>query len=86
VERPKSVHKLIARLRRLDAIFDVKCGLHQVQGKDYEEAELLRLIKCLDNQDLWYELFQAGTNDEPLWLAEALKSRARFSGAILQTV
>ena len=35
-----------------------------------------------DNQDLWYELFQAGLNGEPLWWSEIVKSKARFNYAM----
>ena len=36
----------------------------------------------LDNQDLWYGLFQEDVSDAPTWWAEVLKSRARFNRAI----
>jgi hypothetical protein len=45
-------------------------------------AELLKLMAYLDNHDLWYELFQAGADDEPAWWAEVLKNRARFNRAV----
>jgi hypothetical protein len=40
----------------------------------------------LGNQDLWYELFQAGAdadaNAEPSWWSEMIKSKARFNYAM----
>lgn len=45
-------------------------------------AERLKLMAYLNNQDLWYELFQAGADDEPAWWAKVLKSRARFNRAV----
>ena len=38
----------------------------------------------LDNQDLWYELFQTRTGDVPGWWSELLESRARFTRAVLK--
>ena len=66
--------------RTLYSTWDV--SLNQVSGQDAKAAELLRLMAYLDNQDLWYELFQAGVRDEPLWWAEVMKSRARFNRAM----
>lgn len=54
----------------------------QVQAQDPAAAELLRLIAYLDNQDLWYELFQAGAEGQPLWWSEVVKSKARFNYAM----
>lgn len=45
-------------------------------------AELSRLMAYLDNQDLWYELFQAGVGDAPSWVVEVLTSLARFTRAM----
>jgi tetratricopeptide (TPR) repeat protein len=53
----------------------------QIQRRDPSAAELLRLMAYLGNQDLWYELFQAGADAEPWWL-EIVKSKARFNYAI----
>ena len=36
----------------------------------------------LDNQDLWYELFDKDVSDAPAWLTEVLKSRTRFNQAM----
>jgi len=36
----------------------------------------------LGNQDLWYELFQAGTDAEPVWWSEITKNKARFDYAM----
>ena len=57
-------------------------SFQQVQHQDPEAAELLKLMAYLDNQDLWYELFQAGASDIPAWWDELLSSRARFNRAI----
>jgi len=54
----------------------------QIQRQDPSAAELLRLIAYLGNQDLWYELFQAGADTEPSWWLEIIKSKARFNYAI----
>ena len=35
----------------------------QIQAQNPAAAEMLRLMAYLDNQDLWYELFQAGAGD-----------------------
>lgn len=45
-------------------------------------AELSRLMAYLDNQDLWYGLFQAGGGDAPSWWVEVLTSLARFTRAM----
>jgi hypothetical protein len=57
-------------------------SIQQVRNKDPAVAELLKLMAYLDNQDLWYELLQAGAGDAPAWWADVLSSRARFYGAI----
>src|SRR5271163_3681655 len=63
-------------------------SLQQVRSQDPEAAELLRLMAFLDNQDLWYELFQAGADfqagaeDRALWWLEVVKSKARFNRAM----
>ena len=54
----------------------------QIQRQDPSAAELLRLMAYLGNQDLWYELFQAGADTEPSWWLEITKSKARFNRAI----
>src|SRR3984885_4493468 len=54
----------------------------QIQRRDPSAAELLRLMAYLGNQDLWYELFQAGADAEPSWWLEMVKSKARFNYAI----
>ena len=54
----------------------------QLQRRDPSAAELLRLMAYLGNQDLWYELFQAGADAEPPWWLEIVKSKARFNYAI----
>jgi tetratricopeptide (TPR) repeat protein len=54
----------------------------QIKDRDPSAAELLRLMAYLGNQDLWYELFQAGLNSEPSWRSEVIKSKARFNYAM----
>ena len=54
----------------------------QIRDRDPLAAELLRLMAYLSNQDLWYELFQAGLDNEPSWWSEVMKSRARFNYAM----
>ena len=36
----------------------------------------------LDNEDLWYELFQAGAKNQPLWWSEVVENRVRFDRAM----
>jgi hypothetical protein len=55
---------------------------HQIQRQDPSAAELLRLMAYLGNQDLWYELFQAGADSEPSWWSEVVESKARFNYAM----
>ena len=45
-------------------------------------AELLKLMAYLDNQDIWYGLFQQKLYDAPAWWIEIMKSRIRFNQAI----
>jgi tetratricopeptide (TPR) repeat protein len=54
----------------------------QIQRRDPSAAELLRLTAYLGNQDLWYELFRAGADTEPLWWSEVVNSKARFNYAM----
>jgi hypothetical protein len=51
-------------------------SIQQVRNKDPAAADLLKLMAYLDNQDLWYELLQAGAGDAPSWWADMLSSRA----------
>ncbi len=55
----------------------------RVQAQDSAAAELLRLMAYFDNEDLWYELFQAGQGDQPEWWAEVARSKLRFNDAIM---
>ena len=57
-------------------------SFQQVQKQDAAAAELLKLMAYLDNQDLWYGLFDGNISDAPAWWIELLKSRARFNRAI----
>ncbi|KAL8765088.1 MAG: hypothetical protein Q9194_006681 [Teloschistes cf. exilis] len=57
-------------------------SFQQVRGQDPVAAELLKLIAYLDNQDLWYGLFQRELDDAPEWWVEMTKSRVRFNQAI----
>ena len=57
-------------------------SFQQVQSQDPVAAELLKLMAYLDNQDLWYGLFQQELHDAPAWWIEMTKSRVRFSQAI----
>ena len=66
--------------RRLYSTWNI--SYEQIQRQDPSAAELLRLIAYLDNQDLWYELFRAGADTEPLWWSEVVKSKARFHYAM----
>jgi len=54
----------------------------QIQAHDAAAAELLRLMAYFDNQDLWYELFQAGNKHLPWWWAEVVESNVRFNHVI----
>ncbi|KAL2037794.1 hypothetical protein N7G274_009519 [Stereocaulon virgatum] len=55
-----------------------------VKNQDPAAAELLKLMAYLDNQDLWYELFNKDkdVSNAPEWWIELQKSRARFNRAI----
>ncbi|KAL9035486.1 MAG: hypothetical protein Q9214_006559, partial [Letrouitia sp. 1 TL-2023] len=57
-------------------------SFQQVRSQDPVAAELLKLMAYLDNQDLWYGLFQQELNDAPAWWVEMTKSRVRFNQAI----
>ncbi|KAL8993511.1 MAG: hypothetical protein Q9188_007312 [Gyalolechia gomerana] len=57
-------------------------SFQQVRSQDPVAAELLKLVAYLDNQDLWYGLFQQELNDAPAWWVEMTKSRVRFNQAI----
>ena len=48
----------------------------QVRDQDQAAAELLKLMAYLDNQDLWYELFDKDISNAPKWWIELRKSRA----------
>jgi tetratricopeptide (TPR) repeat protein len=54
-------------------------SLQQVRSQDPEAAELLRLMAYLDNQDVWYELFQAGVKDLSLWWSDVVENEMRFN-------
>jgi tetratricopeptide (TPR) repeat protein len=54
-------------------------SLQQVRSQDPEATELLRLMAYLDNQDVWYELFQAGLEDRDLWWSGVVKNKMRFN-------
>jgi hypothetical protein len=55
-------------------------SLQQVRSQDPEATELLRLMAYLDNQDVWYELFQAGLEDRDLWWSGVVKNKMRLIG------
>ncbi len=57
-------------------------SFQQVRDQDQAAAELLKLMAYLDNQDLWYELFDKDISNAPKWWIELRKSRARFNRAI----
>jgi tetratricopeptide (TPR) repeat protein len=57
-------------------------SLQQVRSQDPEATELLRLMAYLDNQDVWYELFQAGVEDLGLWWSDVVKNKIRFDRAM----
>lgn len=40
-------------------------SFQEVQDQDYTAAELLKLIVYLDNQDLWYKLFNKDVSNAP---------------------
>jgi tetratricopeptide (TPR) repeat protein len=54
----------------------------QIQAQDAMAAELLRLMAYFNNQDLWYELFQAGAEDQPPWWSEVMENKGRFNQAM----
>ena len=57
-------------------------SFQQVRDQEYVAAELLKLMAYLDNQDLWYELFNKDISNAPEWWIELQKSRVRFNRAI----
>ena len=57
-------------------------SFQQILKQDRVAAELLKLMAYLDNQDLWYELFDKGVNNAPEWWTELQQSRVRFNRAI----
>ena len=57
-------------------------SLKQVEVHDPEAANLLQLMAYLSNHDLWYELFQKGSEFGPPWLSTVVKSKARFNKAM----
>ena len=57
-------------------------SFEQIREQDPAAAELLRLMAYMDNQDMWYDLFQRGVGDEPAWWVDVLKNRVRFNKAI----
>src|SRR5271156_3958817 len=57
-------------------------SLQQVRSQDPEATELLRLMAYLDNQDVWYELVQAGVEDLGLWWSDVVKNKIRFDRAM----
>jgi tetratricopeptide (TPR) repeat protein len=57
-------------------------SLTQIRNQDPAAVELLRLMAYLDNQDLWYELFQNGAKGQPLWWSEVVENRVRFDRAM----
>ncbi|KAL4744045.1 P-loop containing nucleoside triphosphate hydrolase protein [Aspergillus similis] len=52
----------------------------EIQKHDAIAAELLLLLACFDNQDIWFELIQCGLNcsNPPPWLELALSSKLAF--------
>ena len=57
-------------------------SFQQVRDQDHAAAELLKLMAYLNNQDLWYELFNEDVSNAPEWWIELRKSQARFNRAI----
>jgi tetratricopeptide (TPR) repeat protein len=57
-------------------------SFHQVRDQNPAAAEILKLMAYLDNQDIWYNLFQCGASDAPAWWVDVLRSRVRFNRAI----
>lgn len=56
-------------------------SFEQIQDHEPVAAKLQKLMAYLDNQDLWYELFEAGAGDTPAWWSflqrNVVKSRER---------
>ncbi|KAL2808184.1 hypothetical protein BJX63DRAFT_424818 [Aspergillus granulosus] len=52
----------------------------EVQKRDPTAAQLLLLLACFNNQDIWYELIQCGLNysNPPLWFKMAASSKLAF--------
>ncbi|KAL2811480.1 hypothetical protein BJX63DRAFT_433329 [Aspergillus granulosus] len=52
----------------------------EIQKRDPIAAELLLLLACFDNQDIWYELVQCGLNcsNPPPWFQIAVSSKLVF--------
>ena len=57
-------------------------SFQQVRDHDPAAAEFLKLLTYLDNQDLWYGLFDKDVSNAPAWLIDVLKSQVRFNRAM----
>ncbi|KAK1636654.1 hypothetical protein BDP81DRAFT_449649 [Colletotrichum phormii] len=57
-------------------------SFRHIQLQNQHAAELLRLWAYFDNQDLWYEILQAGTAEELLWLHKTTENKLDFDAAM----
>ncbi|KAL2824406.1 P-loop containing nucleoside triphosphate hydrolase protein [Aspergillus cavernicola] len=67
-----------------DLIRTFRLSYSEVKRKSYPAAQLLLLLSCFDNRDVWYDLICNGINkvSRPTWLAEITTSEARFRRTI----
>lgn len=56
-------------------------SFEQIRDQDPAAAEVLKLMAYLNNQDLWYGLFQGGVDDAPAWWVDVLKDPCDSSPA-----
>jgi hypothetical protein len=53
-----------------------------VHAQDVEAARLLQLLAYFDNQDVWYEHLNKGTDGGPLWFGRKIAKKPRFTKAM----
>ncbi|KIX02501.1 uncharacterized protein Z518_08442 [Rhinocladiella mackenziei CBS 650.93] len=57
-------------------------SLDQVRRQDRDASELLTFLAYLGNRDIWYELIQAGANDDVPWMRRVTKTKIHFQRAM----
>ncbi|KAF2705193.1 hypothetical protein K504DRAFT_388600, partial [Pleomassaria siparia CBS 279.74] len=57
-------------------------SLDHVMQQNRNSAMLLRLWAYFDNQDLWFELLEEGSNDGPKWLRQITEDQLSFNETV----